>query len=175
MSVNKKQSSTDFNPLSWAILFFSLWFTLRSLHTNTIFSWILFGMSFILLLSIYLEPLYKIFSQPNAVQMILPTIFILTIAAFIFGVLQVLKDLNNFDQILALSLAFILLGTYLMVALARSKKLILRLIICVVLIIMFVYRYVVSGFEGSWPLLLIIVQSIWATLTPNRFSKIPLV
>lgn len=175
MNENKKQNNGEFNPLSWSILFFSLWYTLRSLNNYAVFSWFLFGLSIILLLSIYWTKLGKLLGSPRFVQAILPTIFILTVAGFIFSVLLVLKDLKNSDQIIALSLSFILLGTYLMISVSRLSKLGFRITFCLVLLALFIYRFIIAGFSGSWPLVLIILQSVWATITPNKFKKFPLV
>ena len=174
-NTTQKKGTTDFNPLSWAILFFSLWYTLRPLHNYLKFSWFLFGISIILLSSIYCGWLYRKLSSPKAVTMILPTIFTLTIAVFIFGVLLALKDLSAVDQIIAVSLSFVLLGTWLMVCIASLNRMRFRVVICIIIIILFAVRLAYSGFGGSWPLIILIAQSIWATIAPDRFRNIPLV
>lgn len=168
-------NNTDFNPLSWAILFFSFGYTLRILHNYAIFSLILFGMSIILLSSIYFDCLRNILNSSRAVKMILPTIFILTVAGFILGMLMALKNLSDVEQIIAVSFSFILLGTYVMVAISTLNKLAFRIIFCVIILILFLSRLAYSGFDLSWPLLIILVQGIWGTLTPNKFRNIPLV
>lgn len=171
----KKNSTTDFSPLSWAILFFSFWYTLRSLGNYVVFSWLLFGMSIILISSIYCTWLRRKLGSPRAVKMILPTIFILTVGGFIIGVLLALEGLTTVDQIIAVALSFFLLGTWVMVGIASLERTAFRIGICVVIVVLFSLRLGSSGFELSWPLLIILAQGIWGAVNPERFRNIPLV
>lgn len=168
---------TDFSPLSWSILFFSMWFTLKSIDTgdNTIFRWILFGMSIVLLVSIYWDWLYNVFNQQKSVQWILPTIFFLTVASFIISVLFALKDLNTAEQYIALTVSFIFLGIYIAVLISTLKKLGYRIAGCGLILLIFIIRLISNGLEGSWPLIVILVQSVWGMAQPDKFNKIPLV
>lgn len=170
-------NKSDFNPLSWSILFFSLWYTIKTLHNDSynLFAWFLFGMSIILLGSIYWDWLYKILNSPRSVQMILPTIFILTIASSIFGVLLALKDLSNLEQLVASILLLLLLGTCIAILISTFKKLIFRIVGCILIIILSIIRFIYFGFDGSWPMILMVILSVWATIAPGKFSRIPLV
>lgn len=170
-------NKTDLSPLSWSITFFSMWYTIISLKKEGYnwFAWLLFGFSVILLATVYCRWLYDNFNSIRFVNIILPTIFEVTVAGFIIGVIQVLKDLTSINQWVALISSFVLIGSMIMCWIAKWPKLRARIIACIVIALLFFFMLVKSGFMGSWPVLIILAQTIWGTLQPSKFEKIPVV
>lgn len=168
-----------FNPLAWAITFFTIWYTLLAIHNNQGFGWACFGMSVVLLVSVYVRPLRRYLSSPRFINLIFPAIFILTLAAFIFGVILTLPDLSNTARIVALSFTCVILGTFLAVEISQVKGTAVRIIGSIITVTIFtsyfIFRFKDFGFEGNWPLILFVFQCIWAAIDPTRFRDIALV
>jgi hypothetical protein len=86
-----------FNPLAWGILFFTLWLKLRTaeeLNTSQeTISWAFLAVSVILFLSIVIPPLARIMSTKTAEQILIPTVFFLSIFSLIFAWAGDLKDM----------------------------------------------------------------------------------
>jgi hypothetical protein len=148
---------------------------MKSIYDYGNFSWVLFGISIILIISIYWKWLYNIFNHHRAVEFILPTVFIVSVASFIIGMLLSLKDLTTTEQYITLTVSFVLLGIYFTILISKQKKLRYRIVFCSLFLIAFIIKLIISGIIGSWPLLLIFAQCIWGVIEPDKFNKIPLV
>lgn len=169
----------SFNPLSWGILFFTLWLTVQALNTlpdfQKNFSWFFLGLSIVALVSIPWNWLRKLLNTQRASQIILPVIFELTVAGYIIGWVGMLKDMHGAVLGLAVAIGFIWLIVYVMVAAAKIVKPYLRALICTIFFGVWVYYFVNTGLSGSWPLIVVMVAVFWASTKPQQFRWVPLI
>jgi hypothetical protein len=176
---SKEKADGDFNPLSWAITFFTMWYTLLTIHSNPGFGRICFVISCILLISVYVQPIKTILASSEFINLILPVIFILSVFTLIFGVILALNDLSVREQATAMVFTLVIMGTYLAVEISQVKVAAVRMIGCILTVIVFTFyliaRFQNFGFVGNWPIILFILQCFWATFDPERFRGIPLV
>ncbi|OGO23245.1 MAG: hypothetical protein A2Z28_00715 [Chloroflexi bacterium RBG_16_51_9] len=176
-TVSKQDIS--FNPLSWGILFFTLWLTVQALNTTTSsqknFSWFFLGLSIIALVSIPWRWLRNLLNSQRASQIILPIVFELTVAGYVIGWVGMLKDVHGAVLALTVAIGFIWLIVYIMVAAAKFVKPYFRALTCAIFLLAWIYFFIQSGLSGSWPLIIVTAAVFWASIKPQQFRWIPLI
>ena len=92
--------ATQFNPLSWGILFFSFWILLQPISEPPAFvqgvSWFFLGMSVLLGLSIVLKKLQNFLNRQGPRGFFLPLVFFVSLFAFAVSLSQswgILKEI----------------------------------------------------------------------------------
>ena len=172
-----------FNPLSWGLLFFSLWLSLKTVDSMVSLGPFQRGLanvaivvSIVMLFSIPLTiwlrgKLQTILRNAN----VMPSIFVITVSVYIMGWLTVIPSLKGLDITLAITIGFLWLVVYGMVALSRVRYSLMRLGMCLLVLVIFIVSLITTGISGSRPLLAVLVLFVSATLKPSLFRTIPLV
>jgi len=172
-----------FNPLSWGVLFFSLWLSLKTVDSVVPLGPFQRGLANVAIV----VSIVMLVSTPftnwlrNKLQTIirnasvLPVIYVITVFVYTIGFLTVVPSLKGPDVALAITIGFLWLVAYGMVALSRLKYPMTRLRMCLVVLVMFIVSLTTTGISGSWPLLVVLALFVLPALKPSWFRTIPLV
>lgn len=115
----KDDDNTKFNPLVWGILFFTFWLSLRTIGQlqtlQEVLSWFCLGLSVVLWLSIFIQPLRTVFDKPKARAVFLPVVFFVSIMSFALSLVGSLSDIGGFTRELSLVLGLLWIVAYFLV------------------------------------------------------------
>ena len=113
-------NDSTFNPLSWGVLFFSLWLSLKTVDSMVPLGHFQRGLAnvaivvsivilFLIPLTTWLrDKLQTMLRNANA----LPIIYVITVSVYAFGVLTVIPSLKGLDITLAITIGFLWLVVY---------------------------------------------------------------
>lgn len=123
---NTQQESTSFNPLAWGILFFTFWLTLKTIpqlsSLQNGLAWFSVVISFILWISIILPPWRKILQKPSVKRVYLPSIFLISLTAYVMSLVGSLPAMKGIDIDITVYFGFVWLATYLVILIRTSKQ-----------------------------------------------------
>lgn len=106
----KDDNNSKFNPLAWGILFFTFWLSLRTIGQlqtlQEVLSWFFLGLSVVLWLSIFIQPLRTVFDKPKT-RAVLPMVFLVPIMSFALSLVGSLSAIGGFTRELSLVLGFL--------------------------------------------------------------------
>ena len=126
MGTAKSSHISQFNPLAWGMLFFTLWLITRTVgELNTpqeIISWAFLAISGILFLSIVIPPLARVMATKAAEEILVPFIFFSSILGFVFGWLGSLKDITGWQINIGVIFGMLWFIAYLMVLTRTAPK-----------------------------------------------------
>jgi membrane protease YdiL (CAAX protease family) len=174
----KNAHISRFNPLAWGILFFTLWLTLRAAgelnKPQEIISWAFLAVSVILFLSIFISPLARILSTKTAEQLLIPTIFFLSIFGFTFayaGKLKAMfeKDLVILETYIATIFGFLWVIAYLLI-LTRSVSKYFGIAFSAVFFVLGVYILIREA--NMWGGIIVMVIGVTICLVATRVLPI---
>lgn len=123
---NTQQESGSFNPLAWGILFFTFWLTLKTIPQSSSLqnglAWASIGVSLILWISIVVRPWREVLAKPRVKRVYLPSVFMISIAAYVVGWVGSFPGVKGTDLSIAVYFGFIWLITCLLILIRVSKR-----------------------------------------------------
>lgn len=115
-----------FSPLAWGTLFFTLWFTLRTVPKLTvfqsIFSYLLIVFSAVLWLSIIIPWLRVQLNRDSVTTIFAPLLFTMSFIAYTLGWVTNLLKLKGIDFDVSVYFGFLWLILYLLIIIRISNK-----------------------------------------------------
>ncbi len=126
MVEKKSNRMSKFDPLAWGMLFFTLWLVTKTIgEPNTsqeLVSYAFLIVSGLLFLSIIIPPLARLMTTKTTEQILLPTIFSMSILGFALGWLGSLKDVVGWELHVGILFGFLWLIAYLMVLIRIAPR-----------------------------------------------------
>lgn len=123
---DSKHESSNFQPLAWGILFFSFWLTLKTIPQSSrminSLSWLSVIVSGIMWLSLILPPWRRLLNKPTVKFVYLPSVFFISITAYIVGWLGSLSSVKGTDFNISFWFGFVWLITYLLILMRASTR-----------------------------------------------------
>jgi len=178
----KNDDNTKFNPLVWGILFFTFWLSLRTIGQlqtlQEVLSWFFLGLSVVLWLSIFIQPLRTVFGKPKVVKVVLLLVFFASIIGFAFSLVGSLFYMKGFTQELSLVLGLLWIVAYFLVIVRSATTIRITRIASILASLTFVgfgiYRFINSQIlAGALLVALGIAALVIAAKKPGMWHQFP--
>ena len=172
--VNHNATSSQFNPLAWGIMFFSIFLSLKTLpetDLNNSLSFTFLAFSVIMFAAIWSRFLSSIFEIQTVKTIIAPIIFLTSFFGFIFSYIGSISSLDETTRCITIIVGSLWMFTFLILLVINAKREI-GLLASITFVGLGVYHFISQDIVIA--IILVVVGLIMAILTwkkPHYLKK----